>query len=158
MEPEFQDRAAFRVMGVLVRVTPENEDFHDIWMNRFMARHDEIRPHSTDGACYGVGFASGQQGAMDYLAGMAVGEVASVPEGLVVRDVPPARDAVFQCTVATIGQTFDAIFRQWLPASPYEPDPEQPGFERYPPNTTSGDSPVFLHIPVRERSPRDERR
>lgn len=151
MEPEFQDRAAFRVMGILARVTPENEDFHDIWMNRFMARHDEIHPLSTDGAYYGVEFASDEQGAMDYLAGMAVGEVGSVPEGLVVRDVPAARDAVFECTVATIGQTFDAIFGRWLPDSPYEHDPGKPGFERYPPDTATGDSPVLIHVPIRPK-------
>ena len=67
------------------------------------------------------------------------------------------RVAVFACTVATIRQTFDAIFGRWLPDSPYEPDPGKPGFECYPPDTATADSPVFIHIPVRERSNRDGR-
>jgi predicted transcriptional regulator YdeE len=60
---------------------------------------------------------------------------------------------VFECTVATIGQTYDAIFGEWLPTAPYEqtgPNPD--AFERYPPNTDSGDTPVLIHIKVRDKA------
>jgi len=132
-------------------VTPQKEDFQDIWMNRFMARLGGIQPLSTDGAYYGVEFRLPDLGAMDYLAGMAVGDVPAVPDGLVLRDLPAARDAVFRCTVATIRQTFDAIFGHWLPNSPYELDPAAPGVEFYPPDTASADSPVLLHLPIRPK-------
>ena len=54
MEPKIVSRDGFRVMGVLARCTPASADFHDIWMNQFMARHDEVKPNSTDGAYHGV--------------------------------------------------------------------------------------------------------
>jgi len=50
MEPQIVNREGFRVMGVLARCTAAGADFHDIWMNQFMTRLDEVEPHSTDGA------------------------------------------------------------------------------------------------------------
>lgn len=150
MEPIIVRRDRFTVMGVLAQVTPESADFEDIWLNQFMARHDEVRLHSTDGAYYGVCFWSGD-GAIDYIAGMAVGAVTTAPEGLVSREVPAATDAVFECTVATISQTYDFIHGEWLANSKYDYDRSAPEFEHYPPGTETGESPVFIHIPARKR-------
>ena len=97
MEPQFVSRGAFSVMGVQERFTPGSEDFEGIWMNRFMPVHDRISPHSLDKAYYGVCFGVPEDPkAMDYFAGVAVAEGADCPEGLVIREVPAARYAVFQ--------------------------------------------------------------
>jgi len=151
MEPKIISRDAFTVMGVQERFTPGNEDYDAIWMKRFMSYHDQVQPLSTDKAYYGVSFETGIADTWDYVAGMAVANVGKAPQGLVMREVPPAREAVFQCTVKTIGETFDYIFKEWLPASPYEHDPSSSVFEYYPPDTATSDSPVFLHIPIREK-------
>ena len=151
MEPTFVDREAFTVMGLQERFTPDTEDFEGIW-KRFMAFHDQIQPHSTDQAYYGVCFSvAGGERRKDYVAGMAVPPGTACPEGLVIREVPAARDAVFECTVATIRNTYDHIFKEWLPAAPADHHPTMPGFERYPPGTDSGDSPVRIHVPVQAK-------
>ena len=150
MGPTFLDRNAFTVMGVQEWFTQETEDFEGIW-KRYMAHHDQSHPLSTDGAHYGVCFGSETEDAMDYLAGMAVPAGTACLEGLVVRDVPAARDAVFECTVKTIRDTYEFIHHTWIGSSPYAFDHPKPDFEQYPPGTESGDSPVFIHIPVRER-------
>jgi AraC family transcriptional regulator len=154
VEPHIVHRQPFTVLGVLARCTPQSADFSDIWLNRFMARHDEISPHSTDGAFYGVDHLPGEDGTFEYIAGMAVVNRETVPEGLVLRAVPAARDAVCECTVATIGEAYERAFGEWLPASPYEHDRSLPGFEHYPPDTTTGDSPVLIHIPIQKRASR----
>jgi predicted transcriptional regulator YdeE len=146
MAPAFVDRAAFTVMGLQERFTRETEDFEGIW-KRYMTYHDQVQPLSTDGAHYGVCF--GAEDAMDYVAGMAVPAGTPCIDGLVVRDVPAARDAVFECTVATIHDAYEYIHHTWLGTSPYAHDDPKPDFERYPPGTESGDSPVFIHVPVR---------
>ena len=72
-----------------------------------------------------------------------------MPEGLTLREVPMSRYAVFECTVKTISDTYDWIFGQWLKTAPYpRPNATSPkaDFERYPPATDSGDTPVLLHI------------
>jgi len=87
------------------------------------------------------------------MAGMAVGDVDSVPEGPVVREVPAARYALFTCTMRTIGTTWEYIYKDWLPASQYENDAPLPSFEYYPPDDErAGDFPVSIYVPVREKS------
>ena len=69
--------------------------------------------------------------------------------------MPASRYAVFECTVATIGDTYAWIFGEWLKTAPYaRPDENSPkaDFERYPPNTDSGDTPVLLHIALEDQA------
>jgi len=143
-------------MGVAGRFTLENEDYSTIWTKHFMAYHDQISPLSTDRAYYGVSFGTDEEDAMDYLAGMAVGRVTSVPQGLVVREVPAGRYAVFEWTVKTISEMYDHVFGNWLPASQYGYGDPLPSFEYYPPDTETVDSPVFLYVPVRRKGERNE--
>ena len=148
MQPKIVQRDAFCVLGLQERFTPETEDFEGIWQ-RFMQYHDRIQPHSTDGAFYGVCFGTEDRKAMDYVAGMAVAPGTECPDGLVLREVPAARDAVFECTVATIRETYEHIHHAWIAGSPYVLDEPRQSFEHYPPDTDSGDSPVSIHVPVR---------
>jgi predicted transcriptional regulator YdeE len=152
MEPQVVELEAFAILGLMERFMPEKEDFEGIW-KRFMAYHDQIHPLSTDQAYYGACFGTEEERQMDYLAGMAVWGVAEVPEGLTLREVPASLYAVFECTVRTISDTYDRIFSEWVPTAGYgRPDHRSPkaDFERYPPNTNSGDTPVLLHIALEE--------
>ncbi|MGD8239986.1 MAG: GyrI-like domain-containing protein [Armatimonadota bacterium] len=144
MEPRIVEKDAFTVIGVESTEAHETDDFETPW-NDFMSHHGEVKPHSTDGAYYGVSY--GEGGDMRYLAGMAVAGVAQVPEGLTMREVPGGRYAVFECTVATIHDAYDHIFGEWLPSSGYEHD-ARPDFERYGPDTATGEDPVLIHVPV----------
>jgi predicted transcriptional regulator YdeE len=128
----------------------QQDDFEGIW-KRFMAYEGQISPLSIDKAYYGAYYPNHDK-SMDYLAGMLVEDVREAPESLTLCEVPEARWAVFECTVATIPQTYHTIFQGWLPTAPYEhagPNPD--AFERYPPQTNSGDTPVLIHIKVREK-------
>lgn len=153
VEPKIVQREEFTVLGVLVENLSPDElgGFEEVWGERFMSYHDRIEPLSTDKAYYGVTFATEGGGTVNYLAGMAVAGVEEAPEGLVLRRIPAGKEAVFQATVATIHKAYHLIFGEWLPASAYELDVSMPGFERYPPGTSGVDSPVFIHVPVRER-------
>lgn len=151
MNCDFVRRAGFTVGGVQRRFTaPDEEDpgFQDIWISRFMPRHAEIEPFCSDKGFYGVWFGNVGRGPADYLAGMPVARREGFPANLVLREVPAAMYAVFECTVRTIGETYDAIFREWLPTAGQEEDPTAPHFEYYPPGTSSQDSPVFIYLPV----------
>jgi predicted transcriptional regulator YdeE len=112
--------------------------------------HEKIVPYSIDKGSYGVYFGEHDR-ELDYLAGMAVGKVESIPEDLVLREVPAGTYAKFKGTVETIGDTYGHIWRQWLLASPYVHDVKKPSFDYFPPNTVSGDSPIFMHVPIKEK-------
>ena len=70
--------------------------------------------------------------------------------GVQERFTPETED--FECTVKTIRDTYEFIHHAWIGNSPYILDDPKPGFEHYPPDTASGDSPVLIHVPVRERA------
>ena len=150
MAPTFVERDGFFVMGIQERFTPEREDHEGIW-KRFMAHHDLLAGLSTDKAYYGVNFGGEGTDDIDYLAGMAVPAGTSCPDGLVLREVPAARYAVFGCTVATIHETYEHSHGPWIAASPYAYDRPKPDFEQYAPGTDSGESAVLIHIPVRDK-------
>lgn len=157
MEPRFERRDAFRVLGVeddAYKIEGVDPGFHDLWMNRFMSRHDDVRPHSTDGAYYAVWFGTTEtdlsQGT--HLAGMAVQGDPPVPDGWVIRDVPAAEYAVFDSTLGDVGDATEDALTRWLPGSEYELDGPKPRFDLMPPETTGQDSPVSVWIPVRRKA------
>jgi len=152
MAPKIIHKETFTLLGLQERFTPASEDFEGIW-KRFMQYESQIQPHSTDGAFYGACFGVQEGKQMDYLAAMAVESVGDVPKGLTLREVPASCYAVFECTVRTISDTYDWIFEHWVPTAPYgRPDGTSPkaDFERYPPATDSGDTPVLLYIALEE--------
>lgn len=124
-------------------------DYQAIWAE-FEGREAAIAPHSPQQVYYGVFFPTDQEGLDDHLAGMVVDGVSEAPEGLVLRDVPAAREAVFPCTMATIGATWASAFEEWFPAHGYEYDHPTPCYERYVPGP-DGVPTVSIHIPVRAR-------
>lgn len=152
MEPKIINRNSFLVMGTETRITPESENvetYGRIWQE-FESYRSQIMFNSIDQKYYGVSFSTGEQGSDDYLAGMAVRDATDIPEGLVAREIPAARYAVFECPVQKIGETYQFIFREWLPNSQYEISNLTPVFEQYPP---AGDeeSPVLIHIPIQQK-------
>jgi predicted transcriptional regulator YdeE len=148
------ERDGFVVLGTMTRITPADENSETyglIWKN-FESYHNRIKPMSTDGAYYGVSFTTGEEGGFDYVAGMAVADVDASPQGLVLRHIPPARFAVFECPVQSIGDTYRAIFSEWLPSSPYTLSVSAPSFEQYPPEGEK-ESLVRIHIPIEAKEP-----
>jgi AraC family transcriptional regulator len=59
---------------------------------------------------------------LQYIASVAVNSAAEIPAGLVARSIPPATFAVFlhHGPINRIAATVREIYREWLPASPYE--------------------------------------
>jgi len=152
MEPQLRDRPAFMVMGIQVRLeNPMTADYEAIWEQQFASREADIAPHTAEEAAYGVYFPTEQEGADDFVAGMAVSGVTAAPAGLVLREVPAAHEAVFECTMSNIGPTWQQIFETWMPAAGYELVRGAPPFERFPPGCHEGTAPVTIHVPVRKR-------
>ena len=156
MEPRFEEKGLFRVLGVeddAYKIEEVDPGFNDLWLNRFESRWDEVEPYSIDGACYGVwyGFTETDILKGTCLAGMAVGDDAKTPEGWVIRDIPASNYAVFETTLRDIGDTTEYALRQWLPRSDYELDTPKPRLDLMPPDTLTQESPVSVWIPVRKK-------
>lgn len=99
---------------------------------------------------YGVIYNNGDD-SFDYLSGTEVTKDSSNPDNLVTIDIGPNRYAVFQHTghVATLRDTCDAIWSDWLPTSG-KTVIEAPWFERYgeqfDPRTGEGGLEVWIPI------------
>ena len=158
MEPRFEERGPFRFLGVeddAYKIDEVDPGFNDLWMDRFMSRHDDVQPYSIDGAYYAVWFVTPgidiSKG--KHLAGMAVRDDATPPEGWVIREVPAAEYAVFETTLRDVGDATEYALEQWLPNSDdYVEDTPKPRFDLMPPDTTGQESPVSVWIPVRRKA------
>jgi predicted transcriptional regulator YdeE len=152
LEPTIRERQAFTVMGTSTRMSPSQEtgeNYAKIWSD-FEQYNEQLKQFSIDGKYYGVTFPTHQQNLIDYVTAMAVPDRSEpVNEGLVVRTVPTAQYAVFECPVEKIGQTYQYIMNKWLPASQYRINTSAASFEEYPPE--GQDLPVCIYIPVTEK-------
>ena len=117
---------------------------------RFMAGPYEEIGRKLPGPPTGIEMAHDEEGC-DYVTGARVSGFAAVPPGCEKLTVAPAEYAVFlhEGNVASVGETFRAIFDEWLPASGRKPA-AAPGLEtytdRFDPRT--GEGGMKLWIPL----------
>ena len=148
MKAVIVERQDGQVLGFLARINPMEADYGALWQKGFDPHQRVVKDLALEPGYYGVYYASEEEGKADLVAGMLVGEVANVPEGLTLRDLPGGTYARFDCTMATIGPTWGGIYGQWLPTSGYAEDSSRPGIECYPPDMQGPESPVTIYVPV----------
>jgi predicted transcriptional regulator YdeE/DNA-binding transcriptional MerR regulator len=122
MEPRFETRPAFMVVGMMYRGKNENLEINAMW-NDFIPRFNEINDkdlRETFGVCRGLKGA--RDGEFEYVAGVRVKSVNDLPEDMVVRMVPEQKYAVFTHRGALEGLRafIDYIYQSWLPQSGFE--------------------------------------
>ena len=152
MEPHFVSKDGFFIMGVQNRITPAQADYRNIWEKQFAPRENEIRSFTTDSGYYSAYFASDEPGKVDFIAGMAVREPQTVPEGLISRMIPASQYAMFTCRMDQIGATWSYIYGTWLlEAAEFEENPEGTCFEYFSQDAGMGCNRVSVYIPIREK-------
>lgn len=150
MDAKIVKRPGSYVLGIGARINPMEAEYGELWEKQFTPRHDEIKALATEDDYFGAYYGTEEEGMADFIAGMAVGELDQVPEGLVHREIPAGEYAAFECTMATIGPTWGAIYEQWLPESGYVEDETRPSLEQYPPDMGEGpDAPVTILVPIK---------
>lgn len=152
MEPKLISKRSFSVLGVQSRIDPFKADYRKIWEEKFVPYHDVVRKLSNEEGYYGVYFSSATPGQVEFIAGMAVGDVERTPDDLVLRTVPAGLYAVFQCGMDGIGQTWQTIYDNWLPNSEqYTQDESRACFEYFPPGVEEGKTPVSINVPLKAK-------
>ena len=84
---------------------------------------------------------------MEFVAGRPARDGIDVPADLAVREIPPATYAVFECTMATIGATWEATYGDWLPNSAYVVDAGKACVEAFVPGCHEGTTSVRISVP-----------
>ncbi len=121
LEPSIETRDTIRVVGMEMEFVPDGSQSPKIgehWARFAPVMHSV--PNRTGNATYGVIQAADQ--GLNYLAGVAVTNFDSVPEGMVHAELPPRTYAIFTYDGGIgpqLGPAMDYVFEQWLPNSGY---------------------------------------
>ena len=117
---------------------------------RFMKHYDHIA-NKTQPIPLGVSTNMDADGNFEYIAAVEVSKVAELPKGLGQFRIPAQHYAVFRHSghVSAIGETYSAIWNDWLPASDRKAA-DGPCLERYPEtfDTRTGLGGVDIWIPL----------
>lgn len=150
MQPQFITKPAFTVVGLRLHTKPQSPEIPALW-DQFVLRMNEIQHGTEPHVSYGMMTHNQAMTELTYMAGNPVTQVVELPAGMSQWDIPANTYAVFEATLANIGQVFDYIHNTWLPTSGYQ-QVAAPYFERYG-ETFSPDNPVLaIYIPVTPKS------
>ena len=104
MEFEIVTRSSFAVVGLKYTGTEHNE-IPKLWSS-FLPRLQEFQNAADLSVCYGVCCDTQVSGTFDYIAGVEVKDLDSIPSGMVVYHIPTQTYAVFACYLRNIETTF----------------------------------------------------
>ncbi len=112
LDYRIEEKEAFRVVGVAKRFHPDNSQ-QEIpkWWEEHLEQGEKRVVCGEFGICCGL--ADGE--AFEYLIADSSSSLKEIPEGCVVRQFPAGTWAVFPCTQATLQNTNDRMWREWLP-------------------------------------------
>lgn len=147
MQATFITKPAFTIVGLRINTKPKSAEIPKLW-DAFMPRIAELQNVSEPYISYGVMQSMGD--ALDYMAGIPVNKIDTLPSGMQAWDIPEQTHAVFEASLPTIMEVFDYIYQSWLPASGYQ-HANSPILERYG-EAFSPENPVLeIYIPITEK-------
>ncbi|MBC8330845.1 MAG: GyrI-like domain-containing protein [Anaerolineae bacterium] len=123
MQPKFVTKPAMTVVGLSYVGKNENNEIPQLW-GQWNMRAGEIK-NRTGFCAYGACFAAAEsagEGEFEYVACIEVSEIADIPDGMLMRQIPAHKYAVFthKGKLHTLPDTYKYIYETWLPQSGLE--------------------------------------
>ena len=161
MEPKIVSKSSFKSVGLSYIGKNEHGEIPQMW-GVFNQRSQEI--NTSDNACfYGLCFSFPDDkkksrafgpGEFEYIAAAEVSSDRVLPAGMVYREVPAYKYAVFthHGKLDRLGDTYDYIFNTWLPQSDFEPHPDKFDMEVYTDEfeSDSDDSKFSIYVALKD--------
>jgi AraC family transcriptional regulator len=134
MQPKIITKPAFKAVGLSYIGKNEAGEIPKMW-DQFNARYDEVKAIEPS-RCYGLCFSDipdAAEGQFEYLAACEVADDQDIPQGMVYREVPEHKYAVFthHGKLDKLGETYEYIYNTWLPQSGYQVHPSKYDMEVY---------------------------
>jgi predicted transcriptional regulator YdeE/DNA-binding transcriptional MerR regulator len=149
MEPSIINKPTFTVVGARYVGRNQNNEIPQLW-DRYGPAINGIK-HKGGELFYGVCDmpAGAAEGEFEYIAAVEPEPSATVPEGMVTKNIPAGRYAVFPTTLPTIHDTWGYIMQNWLPRSGYK-RAMQPDFELYDETFDPADpnGKLYIYVPI----------
>jgi predicted transcriptional regulator YdeE/DNA-binding transcriptional MerR regulator len=135
MEHKIINRPAFKVVGLSYVGKNEHGEIKHMW-DRFNQRAGEIN-NSNHKECYGLCFSTveggAQPGEFEYVAGLEVVDTKGIPSGMVYREVPAYKYAIFthHGKLTNLGETYQYIYNTGLAQAGLQVHPDRFDMEVY---------------------------
>jgi predicted transcriptional regulator YdeE/DNA-binding transcriptional MerR regulator len=153
MQPKFVELPAFTVVGMRYYGRNEHQEISGLW-GEFNMRVPEIQHVTPGSAAYGVCITppDAPNGEFEYVASFQVDSITDIPEGMVSRQVPAGKYAVFthEGSLEKLCDTYHYIYQVWLPQSGYQIGAGL-DFEYYDEDFKdfAPDSKFYIYVPVK---------
>jgi len=134
MEPKIVSKPAFKTVGLSYIGKNENSEIPQMW-GVFNQRAGEIEAINPQ-CCYGLCFSNVEgvtEGDFEYMAAIEVAAETEPPEGMVYREVPAYKYAVFthHGKLDKLGKTYEYIYNTGLAQAGLEIHPDKYDMEVY---------------------------
>lgn len=158
LQPKIVERPMELAIGMGASFKEGDFDkIHALWTD-FLQRKHEIKD-ARKGFALGIcgptiaGIEKAPDDTFVYMAALPVRDTGSVPEGMVLCEIPSGRYAAFthRGKLSDLPQTVKFIWGTWLPQSEYEYIETQPDFELYDDrfDSASETGEIDIYVPIR---------
>ncbi|MBN1666180.1 MAG: GyrI-like domain-containing protein [Anaerolineales bacterium] len=153
MEPKIVTKPAFKAVGLSYVGKNQAGEIHQMW-TAFNRRSTEI-PSSNTSCCYGLCFSQipeAAEGKFEYVAACEVADDQHIPHGMVYREVPAYKYAIFthHGKLDKLGETYGYIYNTWLPQSGQQVHPDKFDMEVYDEDfcMDSDESKFYIYVAI----------
>ena len=153
MEPKIVTRPAFKAVGMSYVGKNEQGEIPQMW-GVFNQRANEIKTSSEE-ECFGLCFSNpegAKEGEFEYVSAAPVADDRDIPKGMVYREVPEYKYAVFthHGKLDKLGETYEYIYNTWLPQSGQQLHPDKFDMEVYDKDFELGsdESKFYIYVAI----------
>jgi len=135
MQPKIVNRPAFKVIGLSYVGKNEHGEIGQMWerFNHQSQAVKSINDKEAFGLCFSTVEGPSRPGEFEYVSGFEVAEDKAVPQGMVYRQVPAYKYAVFthHGKLDTLGETYQYIYNTALAQTGLKLHPDKFDMEVY---------------------------
>jgi len=135
MQPKIVNRPAFKAIGLSYVGKNEHGEIGQMWgrFNQVSQAIQSINNKEAFGLCFSTVEGPSRPGEFEYVACFEVADDKAVPAGMVYRQVPAYKYAVFthHGKLDKLGETYQYIYNTWLPQSGLQLHPDKFDMEVY---------------------------
>jgi predicted transcriptional regulator YdeE/DNA-binding transcriptional MerR regulator len=154
MQPAIVNRPAFKAIGISYVGKNEHDEIGQMW-GRFNERSNEIKTINERegfGLCFSTVAGPARPGEFEYVACLEVADDSTVPTGMVYRQVPAYKYAVFthHGKLDKLGETYQFIYNTGLAQAGLKPHPVKFDMEVYDEAFKAGsdESRFYIYVAV----------
>ncbi len=154
MQPKIVNRPAFKAVGLSYVGKNENGEIGQMWgrFNQISRGIKNINHHEAFGLCFSTVEGPSRPGEFEYVVCLEVTDDKDVPAGMVYRQVPAYKYAVFTHNgkLDSLGETYQYIYNTGLAQAGLKPHPDKYDMEVYDEDFSLGsdESKFYIYVAI----------